>query len=148
MAETFIVDDLIQLLHKQFNPLPYDKILDRSRLKQSADDNFKFDENSRKFFKRVENTVGKGEIDRYEQFQKTCFPGASKGVIVWEWVNSRGELNNIFQDDLNKILSQQSTNVRFFLSHNWIKRTELKNQGPKHTHLAMFWIFYLWRRHW
>ena len=36
----------------------------------------------------------KGEIARYEQFllfpqcfQKSCFPGASKGVIVWEWVN-------------------------------------------------------------
>ena len=38
--------------------------------------------------------MGKGEIARYEQFlsfpqcfQKACFPGASKGVIVWEWVN-------------------------------------------------------------
>ena len=37
--------------------------------------------------------MGKGEIARYEQFllfpqcfQKGCFPGASKGVIVWEWV--------------------------------------------------------------
>ena len=37
---------------------------------------------------------GIGEIARYEQFllfpqffQKACFPGASKGVIVWEWVN-------------------------------------------------------------
>ena len=46
-----------------------------------------------KVTKRVENTVGKGEIARYEQFllfpqcfQKACFPGASKGVIVWEWV--------------------------------------------------------------
>ena len=55
---------------------------------------FKFDENRRKLSKRVENTVGKGEIARYEQFllfpqcfQKACFPGASKGVIVWEWVN-------------------------------------------------------------
>ena len=43
----------------------------------------------------VENTVGKGEIARYEQFllfpqcfQKACFPGASKGVIVWEWGNA------------------------------------------------------------
>ena len=42
------------------------------------------------------NTVGKGEIARYEQFllfpqclQKACFPGASKGVIVSEWVNER-----------------------------------------------------------
>ena len=36
----------------------------------------------------------KGEIARYEQFlifpqyfQKACFPGASKGVIVWKRVN-------------------------------------------------------------
>ena len=29
-----------------------------------AGDNFKFDENSRKFSKQVENTVGKGEIAR------------------------------------------------------------------------------------
>ena len=56
-------------------------------------DNFKFDENGRKLSKQVENTVGKGEIAHYEQFllfpqcfQKACFPGASKGVIVWEWV--------------------------------------------------------------
>ena len=39
-----------------------------SELKEFADDNFKFDENSGKFIKRVENTVGKGEIARYEQF--------------------------------------------------------------------------------
>ena len=58
-----------------------------------ADDNFKFDGNGRKFSKRVENTVGKGEIAHYVQFllfpqcfQKVCFPEASKGVIVWEWV--------------------------------------------------------------
>ena len=31
------------------------------------------------------------------------------------------ELNNIFQDEFNKILFQQSTNVRFFLSHNRMK---------------------------
>ena len=31
--------------------------------------------------------MGKGEIACYECFQKACFPGASKGVIVWEWVN-------------------------------------------------------------
>ena len=33
-----------------------------------ANDNFKLDENGRKFPNRVENTVGKGEIARYEQF--------------------------------------------------------------------------------
>ena len=75
------------------------QILDSSKLKEFADVNFKFDQNGRKLSKRVENTVGKGEtahkgeIARYEQFllfpqcfQKACFPGASKGVIVWEWV--------------------------------------------------------------
>ena len=37
--------------------------------------------------------MGKGEIACYEQFllfpqcfRKACFPGASKGVIVWEWL--------------------------------------------------------------
>ena len=46
------------------------------------------------YLKQVENTVGKGKIARYEQFllfpqcfQKAFFPEASKGVIVWEWVN-------------------------------------------------------------
>ena len=46
---------------------------------QFADDNFKFREYGRKFYKWVENTVGKGKIASYEQFllflqcfQKTC----------------------------------------------------------------------------
>ena len=54
---------------------------------------FKFDENGRKLSKQVKNTVGKGEIACNEQFllfpqcfQKACFQGASKGVVVWEWV--------------------------------------------------------------
>ena len=51
---------------KRINSLPHDKILDSSELKEFADDNFKFDENGRKLSKRGENTVGKGEIARYE----------------------------------------------------------------------------------
>ena len=72
-----------------FNPLP-----DSSKLKEFVDDNFKSDEYGRKLSKQVENTAGKGEIARYEQFllfpqcfQKACFPEASKGVIALEWVN-------------------------------------------------------------
>ena len=49
------------------------------KLKEFADDNFKFDKNGRKLSKWVENTVGKGEIARNEQFllfpqcfQNTC----------------------------------------------------------------------------
>ena len=90
------------------NPLPDNRILDRSKLKQSLDDNFKFDENSRKFSKRVENTVGKGEIACYEQFllfpqcfQKACFLGASKGVIVWEWVKRVLKINNSWTELFN-----------------------------------------------
>ena len=44
------------------------QILDSSKLREFADDNFKFNENDREFAIRVENTVGKGEIARYEQF--------------------------------------------------------------------------------
>ena len=43
----------------------FDKL---SKLKEFADDNFKFDENGRKFFERVENTMGKGEVTHFEQF--------------------------------------------------------------------------------
>ena len=75
------------------SPITRRQILDSSKLKEFADDNFKFDENGRKLSKRVENMVGKGEIARNEQFllfpqcfQKACFPVASKGVMVWEWV--------------------------------------------------------------
>ena len=64
-------------------------------MKQFADDNFKFDVNGSELSKWIENIVGKGEIARYEQFllfpqcfQKGCFPGVSKGVIVWEWVKT------------------------------------------------------------
>ena len=61
------------------NLFPKRQILESSKLKEFADNNFKFDENDRKFSKCVENTLGKGEIAHYEQFllfpqcfQKTC----------------------------------------------------------------------------
>ena len=43
-------------------------LLDSSKLKEFAKDNVKSDDALRKFSKWVENTVGKGEIARYEQF--------------------------------------------------------------------------------
>ena len=42
---------------KMAKPFPKRQILDTSKLKEFADDNFKFDENGREFSKRVENTV-------------------------------------------------------------------------------------------
>ena len=74
------------------NPsFPKGQILDSSKLKESADDNFKLDENGTKFSKWVENTIGKGEIARYEQFllfqqcfQKTSTADTQKPGLVWE----------------------------------------------------------------
>ena len=43
-------------------------MLEASKLKGLADDNFKFDDNGRKFSEWVENAVGKGEIAHYKQF--------------------------------------------------------------------------------
>ena len=49
-------------------PITRRQILDSSKFKDFADDNFKCDKNGRKLYKQVENTVGKGEIARYERF--------------------------------------------------------------------------------
>ena len=58
-----------------FNPFPHKKILDSSKLKEFAGDNFKFDENGRKFSKQVERTEGKGEIAHNKQLllSPRCF---------------------------------------------------------------------------
>ena len=53
---------------RQFHPFSYDIFLDSSKLKEFADDIFKCEKNGRKFSKPAENTEGKGEIARYEQF--------------------------------------------------------------------------------
>ena len=70
-------------------------VLDSSKLKVCRWQ-FQIWRNGRKLSKWIENTVGKGEIAHCKQFlvfpqcfQKACFPGPSKGVIVWEWVKWR-----------------------------------------------------------
>ena len=47
---------------KPFNPFPNNKFRRFQTEKKFADGNFKFDVNGRKFSKRLENTVGKGEL--------------------------------------------------------------------------------------
>ena len=69
------------------------QILDSSKLK---DDNFKFDENGRKLSKWVE-TLWKEEKLLVTGNLNACFPGASKGVIVWEWVK---KLKDSFSVDI------------------------------------------------
>ena len=68
---------------------------DFSKLKEFADDNFRFDENGGKFYGRVEDTVGKGEIARYERFllfpqcfQNTCTVDTLKPGLFGKWLNS------------------------------------------------------------
>ena len=94
----------------------------------------------------IQSIVEKDEIAYLEQlllfpqcFLKAVFFSVLKWVYMEESVKRAfGELNNILQDEFNKILSQQSTNVRFFfLSHNESSELNWKYKGPKHTHLAM-----------
>ena len=55
-------------------------MLDSSKWKEFADDNFKFDQNGKKLSKRVENkSVRKEEIAHYEQF--LLFTVFSKGLF-------------------------------------------------------------------
>ena len=51
----------------RFSPCPSENF-DSSKLKEFADDNFRSDGNGINFYYRPENTVGKGEIPRYERF--------------------------------------------------------------------------------
>ena len=44
--------------------IPKRQTLDRSKLNESADNNFKFGKNGRNFSKRSENTVGEGKVAR------------------------------------------------------------------------------------
>ena len=57
-----------QCLFLLLDPLPNDKFLNCSKLKDYAEDSFQFDENGRRLSKWVENNRGKGRISRYEQF--------------------------------------------------------------------------------
>ena len=62
-------------------------------LKDLTDDNFEFNENDRKFSKRVENNVGKGEIARYEQFSP--FPSLFLKDLYCRHVKTRACLGKV-----------------------------------------------------
>ena len=74
---------------------PKQQILDSSKLKQFADDNFKFYENGRQLSEQVENSVGKGEIACYKQFllfptvfSRDLFCSHVKPRLVWARVKA------------------------------------------------------------
>ena len=69
-------------------PFPQQQILYSSKLKDTADNDFKFEENGGKCSSRVENSVGKGEIAQYDQFllfpqcfQKTCIANMANKAL-------------------------------------------------------------------
>ena len=61
--------------------------LDSSKLKEFANNNFKFDENGREFSKQVKNTVGKGKIACYEQISP--FPTVFSKELYCKHVKNR-----------------------------------------------------------
>ena len=85
------------MIVKSLNPIPKNKFWTLpSKLKGFTDDNFKYDENGKMIFNKVEKTVGKGEIARNKQFllfpqcfQESC--NADTG-LVWEWAKYSGSL--------------------------------------------------------
>ena len=54
--------DFVHTSIYKYQPFPKQQILDASKLRGFAEDNLKFNENGIKFYRWVENTVGKGEI--------------------------------------------------------------------------------------
>ena len=95
-----------------------------SKLKEFADDNFKFEENGIKLSKRVENTVGQGEIAHHEQFllapqcfQKAFFPEVPKGVNVREWVIQRFFFfyikTKVYGSNYSTVISPFFSNIKY-----------------------------------
>ena len=71
--------------------------------------------------------MGKGEIARNEQFllfpqcfQKACFLGASKGVIVWEWV----KFKPIYFTSIEKQVLELILTLCFIDTHFDMSRTD------------------------
>ena len=91
------------------SPFPKRQVLDSSKQMEFTVDNFSCDENGRMFSKLVENTVGEGEIARYEQlclfpkcFQKKVFVLQTrknqglfrKGLTYAYWCSKRNVISN------------------------------------------------------
>ena len=68
-----------QHFYRVVTPIPKQQTSGSSKIKEFADDNYKIDVKDRNLSRRVENTVGKGEIAHFEQFLlfPQCFQKAS-----------------------------------------------------------------------
>ena len=68
------------ILQYQIKLFPRRQTLDSSKPKEFVDDNLNFNEIGRKFFKRVENTVGKIESASNERF--LLFPLCFQKIFI------------------------------------------------------------------
>ena len=101
--------------------MPKRQILEYSKLKEFAKDNFKFDENDRKFSTWVENTVGKGEIVRSH--------GVFKG-LVQETCKNQG----LFGKGLTPCpIVHSSRMFKCFIAHFYCNGTRFTPTGHVHV---------------
>ena len=108
-------------------------------MKGLADDNFKFDENGRKFFKPVEITVGKGEIARDEQF--LLFPQCFRKTCTADTLKKQGKGLKSFADDkfdMSEFMGRVFVKVRdvmrkkiFYIAKHITKQTPFNRQKKK-----------------
>ena len=88
--------------------------------------------------------MGKGEIALYEQFllfpqcfQKACFPGASKGVIVWERVNSLPNQNYLEWTKFKAFADDKCGSNKDFCLHRVTNIVE-KRENAGYQHFSPF----------
>ena len=88
----------------------------------------------------------KGEIAHYEQFLlfpqcflKACFPGASTGIIVWEWVKSLPHSQIL---DLSKLraFADDNLNVNQKLKFVFgrVENIVVKGENADYQHFFLF----------
>ena len=75
------------------------QILDSSKLKEFADDTFKFDDHGGKFYKRAENTVEKEEIAKFLVMSNFSFSHSVFKRLVLQTRKNQG----LFGKELNCI---------------------------------------------
>ena len=96
--------------------------------------------------------MGKGEIAHYEQFllfpqcfQKACFPWASKGVIVWEWVNSLPNYKILDWSKLKAIANDLKKKNAFEKSKfvlGWVENIVGKGENAGYQHFLLFFTMF------
>ena len=92
-----------------------------SQTEESAGDCFKFDENGGKFSKRIENTVGKGEIAHHEQFLlfQQCFQKTSTADTKKPGLVQKGLTYKIQVKKCEKNLLEEKTRLALMHLNNF-----------------------------